>query len=40
MPEDNFFTSQVVLESIEEIVELQNQVLVFSEYAEFAYALK
>ena len=36
MPEDNFFTSQVVLESIEEIVELQNQVLVFSEYAEFA----
>ena len=36
MLEDNFFTSQVVLESIEEIVELQNQVLVFSEYAEFA----
>ena len=36
MPEDNFFTSQVVLESIKEIVELQNEVLVFSQYAEFA----
>ena len=36
MPEDNFFSSQVVLESIKEIVELQNEVLVFSQYAEFA----
>jgi len=36
MPEDNFFSSQVVLESIEEIVDLQNQVLLFSQYAEFA----
>ena len=36
MPEDNFFDSEVVLEAISEIVELQNQVLVFSEYAEYA----
>ena len=36
MPEDNFFSSQVVLDSIKEIVELQNEVLVFSQYAEFA----
>ena len=36
MPEDNFFESQIVLDSITEIMELQNQVLVFSEYAEYA----
>ncbi len=36
MPEDNFFSSQVVLDSIKEIMELQNEVLVFSQYAEFA----
>ncbi len=36
MPEDTFFSSQVVLDSIEEIVDLQNQVLLFSQYAEFA----
>ena len=33
MPEDNFFESQIVLDSITEIMELQNQVLIFSEYA-------
>ena len=36
MPEDNFFSSQIVLDSIKEIMELQNEVLVFSQYAEFA----
>ncbi len=36
MPEDNFFESEIVLESISEIIELQNQVLIFSEYAEYA----
>lgn len=36
MPEDNFFESQVVLDSITEIMELQNQVLLFSMYAEYA----
>ena len=36
MPEDNFFDSEIVLEAISEIVDLQNQVLVFSAYAEFA----
>ena len=36
MPEDNFFSSQIVLDSIREIMYLQNEVLVFSQYAEFA----
>ena len=36
MPEDNFFSSEVVLDSIKEIVELQEKVLVFSQYAEYA----
>jgi len=36
MPEDNFFSSQIVLDSIKEIMELQNEVLVFSQYAEYA----
>lgn len=36
MPEDNFFLSQVVLDSIREIMELQEEVLVFSQYVEFA----
>jgi len=36
MPEDTFFSSQVVLDSIEEIVDLQTQVLLFAQYAEFA----
>ncbi len=36
MPEDNFFESEVVTDSIREIMELQNQVLVFAEYGEFA----
>ena len=36
MPEDNFFSSQIVLDSIKEIMELQNEVIVFSQYAEFA----
>ena len=36
MPEDNFFESKIVLEAITEIMQLQNEVLVFGEYAEYA----
>lgn len=36
MPEDNFFESTIVADSIKEILELQEQVLVFAQYGEFA----
>ena len=36
MPEDNFFGSEIVTDSIKEILELQEQVLVFAQYGEFA----
>ena len=36
MPEDTFFESDIVTESIRDIVELQDQVLIFAQYGEFA----
>ena len=36
MPEDNFFESDAVVDSIKEILELQEQVMVFAQYGEFA----
>ena len=33
---DKFFSSQVVMDAIEEIVEMQSEVLMFSQYAEFS----
>ena len=36
MTEDNFFSSQVVIDSFKEIVDLQNEVIAFSQYSEFA----
>lgn len=33
---DKFFSSQVVMDAIEEIVEMQAEVLMFSQYAEFS----
>ena len=36
MPEDNFYESDAVVDSIQEILELQQQVMVFSQYGEFA----
>jgi len=33
---ENFFASQVVMEAIEDIVDMQAQVLVFSQFADFA----
>jgi hypothetical protein len=36
MPEDNFFESDVVVDSLKEILELQESVLAFAQYGEFA----
>ncbi len=36
MPEDTFFDSSVVTDSIKEILELQAEVLAFAQYGEFA----
>ena len=36
MPEDNFFESDVVADSLREILELQESVLAFAQYGSFA----
>jgi hypothetical protein len=36
MPEDTFFDSDVVTEAIRDIVELQDKVMAFAQYGEFA----
>lgn len=36
MPEDNFFESDIVTESIRDIVEMQDQVMIFAQYGEYA----
>jgi len=36
MAEERFFDSQIVTDAIQDIVEMQNQVLIFAQYGEFA----
>ena len=36
MPEDTFFESEIVTESIRDIVEMQDQVMIFAQYGEYA----
>ncbi len=36
MPEDNFFQSEVVADSLRQILELQDSVLAFAQYGSFA----
>ena len=36
MPEDTFFQSSIVTDAIEDIMDMQNQVLLFAQYGEFA----
>jgi len=36
MPEDTFFESEIVTDAIRDIMEMQDQVLIFAQYGEFA----
>ena len=36
MPDSSFFESPIVMQAIEEIVDLQHEIMIFSQYAEYA----